>query len=311
MSIPRLPYVKYIITTLFIMLLLTTIQQLQISLDTNIKPASKLEDLKYLPNGKFLKGAALSYDEIFADILWIKALIYFADHAQTDRNYDWLYHLLEITTTLDPLYQYPYEFAGIVLATELGDINGSNILLKRGMENVSTTHPRYWRLPFLLAYNHMYYKKDYATAAKLLELAAQFPQSPDYIPLLATRLYANADRHQVALTFLQEMINSTENPQLKEKLVNRKKELIADEHIRLLERARDHFLNTFKRYPTNLKELQEKKFITTIPQEPFGGHYAISETDHSIFSTYMSEKLILHIDKNKSVPLVTIKPKKQ
>lgn len=299
---------KQITLLLAIAILWSVTFQIQVHIASENSTQSQIEDLKYLPNGNFLKGAALSYKGILADLLWIKALVYFGEHVKSDQQYTWLYHILDITTTLDPYFEDPYEFAGIVLAEELGDIDGSIKLLKRGMDNVPKSHDRYWYLPFFLSYNYMYYKKDFATAAHFLEIAAKYPQSPSYIPLLVSRLYANSDNHQVAVSFLTEMINSTQNKQIKESLVHRIQEIIVDQHIRQLEKYRDQFYQKWDRYPVTLKELQEKQIIETIPEEPFGGYYTISPSDHSISSSTMSEKLVVHIDKKSTPPQITIQP---
>ncbi len=119
-----LPLVVCILLVVFVLF-----SQRQLDIRFGAKPST--EDLKYLPSGKFLKGVALSFDEIAADLLWIKAIAYFGEHAQADQDFTWLYHILDITTTLDPLYSDPYEFGGIVLATELGDIDKSIDILKK------------------------------------------------------------------------------------------------------------------------------------------------------------------------------------
>ena len=291
-----------IIVPVIVLGLAAAVFMLQIRMDKVHPRSEKIEDLKYLPSGKFLKGAALAYDELLADLLWIKAIGYFGGHAKTDQNYEWLYHILDITTTLDPLFDDPYEFGGVVLAAELGEVDKSIELLKKGMENVPRHHRRYWYLPFFLAFDYMYYKHDYLAAARYLEIAAKYRGRPDYLPLLVSRLYANAEDPEVAITFLKEMINSTESEELREKLEKRIKEVMADRDIRMLEKARDRFYETHGRYPEEIDELVKSSLISSLPKEPFGGKYRISPVEHSIYSTTMGEKLILHIDKNKSEP---------
>jgi hypothetical protein len=232
-----------------------------------------------------------------SDLLWIKTIGYFGHHALTDRTYEWFYHIIDITTILDPYFDDPYEFGGIVLATEIGAVDKSISILKKGMENVPKHHKRYWYLPFYLAFDYMYYKRDYLNAARYLEQASRFPESPEYLPLLAARLYANANDPNVAIDFLKEMMNSTESEELKEQLANRIKEIMIDRDIRILEKARDEFLSKFGRYPQNLDELINEGIIRKIPEEPFGGNYFISPEDHSLQSTSGKGKLKLHFDK--------------
>ncbi len=264
-------------------------------------PHSPIENLSYLPSGAFLKGAALGYDEILGDLLWIKALGYFGGHSKTDQDYRWLAHILNIVTILDPLYQPPYEFGGIALATEVGDVDSSIALLKKGMEHVSTSHPRYYYLPFFLAFDYMYYKGDYLTAAQYLEHAARFPQSPSYLPRLVARLYANADAPQVAVPFLQEMIRSTEREDLKTRLVERLNQVVHQANLKLLNKAVDAFSHKFYTYPSSIDELVTSGIIQKVPVDPRGGTYYLSQDGHSVQNTIPTKDLRVKIKKETSL----------
>ncbi|WP_035239740.1 tetratricopeptide repeat protein [Desulfobacter vibrioformis] len=263
-------------------------------------PCFSYEDLSYLPSGKFLKGAALGYDEILGDLLWIKALGYFGRHSATDQNYTWLGHILDIVTTLDPLYQPPYEFGGIVLAADAGDVDSSIALLKKGMEHVPSNHPRYYYLPFFLAFDYMYYKRDYLTAARYLELAAKFPQSPPYLPNLVARLYADADSPEVAVPFLQEMIQSTENPDLKARLIVRLHQVRHEAILKRLNQAIELFYLKFKKYPSALNDLADTGMIPEIPVDPRGGTYYIAGQGRFVKNTLLAGELKVHIKKEKT-----------
>ena len=283
--------------SLFILLTLSLFFSIQ-TLDKKY-PRQAVESFLYLPSGTFLKGAALGYDEMLADLLWIKAVGYFGGHTRTDRNYTWLAHLLDVVTTLDPLYQYPYEFGGVVLAAEVGDVDKSIALLKKGMKNVSQDDPRYWYFPFFLAYDYMYHKDDYLTAAHYLEQAAKFPKSPAYLPRLVARLYANADSPEVAVAFLQEMIKSTKKQALKERLVERLHQVIHRANLKLLNQALDAYYLKFQKYPTSLEALVNAGILTGIPVDPRGGEYYISMENKTVTNTIPEADLKVHINKKK------------
>ncbi|MFH1625453.1 MAG: hypothetical protein ABID54_09915, partial [Pseudomonadota bacterium] len=102
---------------------------LQLRLDGIKKDKGDFESLLYLPSGRFLKPAALGFDELLADFLWVKAVTYFGGHYLTDKRYEWLYHILDVTTTLDPRFEYVYEFGGIILSIEGNQIKESIALL--------------------------------------------------------------------------------------------------------------------------------------------------------------------------------------
>ncbi|MGD9826761.1 tetratricopeptide repeat protein [Desulfobacter sp.] len=292
-SVPRITRI-----TLFILLTLSFLS-LFFSIETLDKkyPRQAVESFLYLPSGTFLKGAALGYDEMLADLLWIKALGYFGGHAGTDGNYTWLAHLLDVVTTLDPLYQYPYEFGGIVLAAEVGEVDKSIALLKKGMKNVSRNDPRYWYFPFFLAYDYMYHKDDYLTAAHYMEQAVKFPQSPAYLPRLVARLYANADSPEVAVTFLQEMIKATEKQDLRDRLNERLHQVIHRANMKMLKQGVEAFYLKFQKYPASIEELLTAGILPGMPVDPRGGTYYISKESRTIENTIPEENLEVHIKK--------------
>lgn len=263
-------------------------------------PCFPYEEISYLPSGKFLKGAALGYDQILGDLLWIKALGYFGGHLQTDQSYTWLGHILDIVTTLDPLYQPPYEFGGIALAAEAEDVDKSIALLKKGMAHVPPNHPRYYYLPFFLAFDYMYYKGDYLSAAHYLEQAAKYPQAPPYLPKLVARLYANADSPEVAATFLQEMIQATDRQDLKESLTLRLHQVINQANLKQLNLAVDTFHLKFEKDPFSLNDLLDTGIVSDIPVDPRGGTYYIDGTDHGVKNTIQAKELKVHLKQKKT-----------
>lgn len=262
-------------------------------------PHTAHESLIYLPSGKFLKGAALGYDELISDILWIRALGYFGDHCKTDKQYTFLSHILDVVTILDPLYQPPYEFGGIVLAGEAGDVDASIALLKKGMAHVRRDHPRFYYFYFFLAFDYMYYKDDYLTAARYLEQAAKFPESPAYLARLAARLYADGNSPAAAIPFLQEMIQSTDRPDLKSQLVERLHQVTHQANLNMLTPALDTYYRTFEEYPPSLAALVSTGIIDHIPVDPRGGTYYISSDARSVENTIKTDPLKVHIKKNK------------
>lgn len=264
-------------------------------------PHTAYENLSYLPSGKFLKGAVLSYDELVSDILWIRALGYFGDHCKTDKQYTFLSHILDVVTILDPLYQPPYEFGGIVLASEAGDVDASIALLKKGVAHVRRDHPRFYYFYFFLAFDYMYYKRDYLTAARYLEQAAKFPESPPYLPRLAARLYADADAPDAAIPFLKEMIQSTDRADLKAQLVERLHQVTHQANLKMLNFAINKYYIRFTEYPPSLTALVSSGIIDFIPVDPRGGTYYISSDHQSVENTIKTEALKVHI-KNDKVP---------
>lgn len=274
--------------------------------DGRYPPGQAVESFQYLPSGAFLKGAALGFDEALADYLWIQALGYFGGHSQTDRQFPWLAQLIDAATTLDPYFQDPYEFGGVVFGYVLNDVERSNAIFAKGMANVPRQHKRYWYFPFYTAFNYMYYRGDYATAARYLEQAAQFPQRPAYLPLLVARLYANTDNPAVAIPFLEEMKERAATPEMRVELETRIKEVRVKEHLLVLEKARAQFRQQFQREPRDLQELLAVGILKKMPEEPFGGHYFI-DANGAIQTSSKADDMKVHAE-NIKPPFVGAPP---
>jgi len=170
-------------------------------------PSSRIENLLYLPKGQHLKLVSLGFRSILADALWIKAIGYFGGHNLTDREYPWLYHILDQVTTLDPPFRQPYVFGGVVLSVESGTPAQSTALLRKGM----TYHPGDWLLPFYAGFNSFYYFQDAERAAAYLQVAATLPGHPEYLPRLAASLLTRAGRAEAAVRLLETVAENTED----------------------------------------------------------------------------------------------------
>lgn len=165
----------------------------------------------YIPTGKLLPYLSLGHSQLIADLLWLKTILYFGEHYLTDKNYPYLYHLIEIVTDLDPRFEEPIFFGGVVLSLEVGAVEESNLLLKKGMIN----SPNEWRLPFYLGFNYWYYLKDHARAAEYISLASELPGAPSYLPRLAATLYMKSGQREVGLRFLRELYNQAQDENLR------------------------------------------------------------------------------------------------
>jgi hypothetical protein len=266
------------------------------------------EEFQYLPSGKFIKGAALSYDEMVADLLWIRLIGYFADHSKTDRDYAWMEHFLSIITELDPLFQYVYEFGGIILSAEMNRPEKSNRLLLKGMKVVPESHPRYWRFPFLIAFNYMFYLNDNGAASRFMTQAARFEGAPQYLPLLASKLLARSDYHENAIRFLTEIIQDARSEELKERLNKRILEIKNDKIIQVLEKAQEFFFSDRGHYPLLVQELVLYGYLPGIYNPDPQGAYYIDIQDHTIFHSTLGGQLKIHLsDEMQNIRMKEIK----
>jgi len=186
-------------------------------------PHRQIENLLYLPKSGYLKEMSLGYRTVFADILWIKAIGYFGGHTLTDQEYPWLFHILDQTTSLDPLFHHAYTFGGVVLAVEGDSLAQSIALLRKGM----TYFPGDWLLPFYIGLDSFYYLKDPVVAADYIKVAATLPGHPEYLPRLAASLLSRSGRLPAAIAFLTTVAENTEDEHVRRGLYEKIEDLKA------------------------------------------------------------------------------------
>lgn len=183
----------------------------------------------YVPSGALLQSFTFGYDQLAADYFWIKALSYFGDHIMSDRNYPWLYHIIDLVTTLDPMHKWPYYFGGVTLSLEAKRVDQSNLIWEKGMRH----HPDYWKYPFYLGFNYWYYYNNSAKAASYIDRAARLPNSPSFLKTFAASLYSESGQAQAALRFLEEIRRTIQDPRMIAEIEKRMKELSRGERKKI------------------------------------------------------------------------------
>lgn len=290
-----LNYVVSSVVVLLVFGLLALIISLQEKLDHHIDShAIKIEDLSQLPRGEYLKPALLGYQHLGADLLWLRLLQVWGKKQNTDNEYEWMYHTLDVITTLDPQYAYAYYVGGIALMNYESRADLSNRLLEKGHH----ANPGEWNLPFLLGHNHYFALGDAAKGAEYIGHAARTPGAPDFLSALATRMYAESENPDVALEFLDALWRENPDVVAREKLEVRAKEVMIERDIRLLESASYQYREKHGRYPTTLSQLAISGYLASLPQEPFGGVYELDPKTGKIRSSTHPERLkVFRLDK--------------
>jgi uncharacterized protein YihD (DUF1040 family) len=274
---------------------LILIISLQQNLDCRIDSQSvKVEELAHLPRGEHLKPAMLGYHHLGADLLWLQLLQVLGKQKNTDNEYEWMYHALDVITTLDPRYAYAYYVGGVVLESYANRVDLSNRLLEKGHRE----NPDEWNLPFLLGYNHYFVLGDAAKGSEYIGVAARTAGAPDFLPGLATRMYSEAGNPDVALQFLEALWRENPDLAVREKLEVRAKEVMIERDLRSLEDAIQQYYRTQGKYPKTLSDLVVSGILSGIPEEPLGGAYQLDFSTGQVSSTSRPARLkVFRLDK--------------
>jgi len=282
------PIVNQVLLCLGALLLLATVGWLQGELDLRKnRTLVQIEGLAQLPKGEYLKPALLGYHHLGADMLWLRLIQVIGNKRNTTDEYEWIYHALDVLTTLDPQYAYAYYAGGVILGDLANRPDLSNLLLEKGFK----TNPVVWTIPFLLGYNYYFLLGDPAKGAEFIMQAARLPDGPSYLPGLATRMAAEAGSPDTALAFLEARLRETEDPEMREFLANRMKEVIIERDLRLLEEAVEAYRTQHQTPPETLMDLVMAEAIPNLPEEPFGGDYRLDPKTGAVTSSTHPDRL--------------------
>lgn len=269
-------------------LLLVCVGWLQGELDLRQdRTVVQIEGLAQLPKGEYLKPALLGYHHLGADILWLRLIQVIGKKRNSADEYEWMYHAFDVITTLDPQYAYAYYAGGVILGDLANRTDLSNRLLEKGVN----ANPEVWNIPFLLGYNYYFLLGDPAKGAEYIMRAASLPDGPSYLPGLATRLASEAGNPDTALVFLEARITDTQDPEMREVLAYRMKEVIIERDLRILESAVEGYQTQHRALPATLADLVVAGVLSILPQEPFGGDYRLDPKTGSVSSSTHPKRL--------------------
>jgi tetratricopeptide (TPR) repeat protein len=249
-------------------------------------PSSLIETL---PSLRALDLLSLGYQNLLADYYWVRSLDEFGDSALHEHHYPNLAPYLERVVHLDPLFAGAYIFVGNALGFQGMDINLAIKLLKKGVHH----RPDKWKIPFLLGFHLYDRRQDYIAAIKALKKAASLPGSPTHLPHLITRMSAHAGQPEVGLEFIERLIESTDDPKLKNDYIERRKLLLVEFHIKHLNAALKAYTKKRGAAASSLKQLVEIGFVNALPEEPFGGSWTLDAKGQAT-TTSDIERLKLH-----------------
>lgn len=169
------------------------------------------EDSLYVTSGTTLRRLTVGYSALAADLYWIRAIQYYGGvklrldktpapvvqaGAPAAVDYTLLYPLLDLTTSLDPLFNIAYRFGSIFLAEPYPGGAGRPDLAIKLLEKGFAARPDKWEYMQDIGFVHYWWRHDYRAAAGWFEKASQVEGAPWFLrSLAATTLAEGGDRH--------------------------------------------------------------------------------------------------------------------
>ncbi len=190
-----------------------------------------------------LKQFTLGYNEVVADVFWLRLIQDFdhcdarneAEQELVDRgkasnhcrgvSLGWSYHMIEAVTEMAPKMRIAYFLGATVLGVVIDDAEGAKRIFDKGLIHI----PHDWQLEYNAAYHYMAQIHDNARAGDLLAAAAR-DGGPGWLYSLAARLKTETGQAEFAEKILEDAIASDTEarwiPTLQERL-KKVKEVLA------------------------------------------------------------------------------------
>jgi hypothetical protein len=171
-----------------------------------------------IPPPPHIERFAFGYQEVIADTLWIRALQDF-DYCDVQtaknicRNNSWLFQMLDSITNLSPNFRVPYAAGALALTVLITDVDGASKIFEKGVK----AFPKDWPLLYRAAYHYLYEVNDKKRAAELL-IEAGKNGAPTWVFSLASRLYSDSGKVELAKALLEQMIQEKQDPYLIERV---------------------------------------------------------------------------------------------
>ena len=260
------------------LVLLATVVSLQIGRDRFYAQAEHDNRLLYVTSGRVMEKVALSYDSIVADAYWVRALQHFGgERLKTrDQQYDLLFPLLDLTTSLDPRFVVAYRFGAIFLAEPkpggAGRPDLAIALLKKGVEATPQKWDYYHDIGFVYYWN----LHDYTNAAEWFRRGSDQPGAPWWLKTYAGVMLARGGDREASRSMWRQLGETANSDWLRQTARLRLMQLDALDAIEALRLVRDEYTRRTGKLPESWQQLIAARMLRGVPIDPSGTAYTLN-----------------------------------
>ncbi len=248
--------------------------QLQRRIDARRAELHQEQDELVLSSGKLLKAMSLEYAPLMADIYWTRVVQYYGDKkAHSDPNFDLLWPLLDITTTLDPQLLVAYRFGSTFLSEPPARGAGRPDLGVQLIERGIRANPDYWRFYEDLGFIYYFEMKDYTKAAAAFLEGSKNPHALVWMKVLAAKVAERGESRETSAFLWNELYSSTTDPQIKKNALTHLQLLRAQTDCEHLDAIADDYEKLMGHRPVSLRDLINAGLLPGAPVDPLGYIY--------------------------------------
>ncbi len=188
------------------------------------------EDVYYVPPEEWLPTLSLGYREALADLLWMRALIYFGDELIHQGDVTYALDYADAILALDPDFRAVYRWAGTAgmynaVGTTVEDVQASIEFLRRGADRFPEDGAMAWDLGASLTFELVPFLDDpeakeraRAEGVAHLQAAARLGGGPPWLVLTNATQLRRLGQTEQAIRHLEEMYGMVEDESVRARI---------------------------------------------------------------------------------------------
>ena len=270
-----------------LVVLLVSATTMQVALEGKLERPAVKADVHWIQSPGLMRRLAVGFNAIWADVYWIRAVQYYGSTSLSkdpNKNFDQLYPLLDITTSLDPHFNIAYRFGSILLSEGYphgpGKTDQAIMLLQKAIREM----PNKWQYYHDAGFVNYWWERDSQAAAGWFMKASKLPGAPNWLQPLAASVLAEHGERDASRALWIQLRETAEHKWLRDAANRGLMQLDAEAHIELLEPLVQKFFDMNGRFPKGWVELTSGpvKMLRNLPRDPAGYIYELDPVTGSI-----------------------------
>jgi len=233
--------------------------------------------LLWVQPGPIVSRLVLGFDNLVADVYWIRTIVYYGGKRRSDaatKDYQTLYPLLDLVTTLDPHFRVAYRFGAIFLTESYPSGPGRPDQAVRLLTRAIERDLGRWEYFHDIGFIYYWWLRDYQQASDWFLRASGRPDAPSWLrPLAATTLAVGGNFESSRLIW-QQLANS-DVEYIRAQARHRLAQLDAAEAIAELTPVLRAFVDREGRLPRTWGELAQLGPLPRVPVDPAGVPFVV------------------------------------
>jgi hypothetical protein len=257
----------------------------QVVLDARPAPSVAERSVTWVRSPEIVRRLALGFDALLADIYWIRTVQYYGDtklSTAAKKEFELLYPLLDMTTTLDPQFNVAYRFGAILLSEAYpngpGDPDAAIALLRKGIQAT----PGRWQYYHDAGFVEYWWRHDGRAASEWILEASKQPGAPGWLPPVAASMLADSGAQESARALWTELANATDQGWLRAAATRALLQLDAEVAIEQLQPVVNQYYDIRGSFPSDWPDMVNAGLIRGIPLDPAGTPFALDSVSGAV-----------------------------